>query len=47
MPKVIEGVLDAKGRRFGIVVSRFNKTISVNWEICDLPTLLFKMMKWF
>ena len=28
MPKVIEGVFDAKGRKFGIVVSRFNHFIT-------------------
>ena len=28
MPQVIEGVLDAKGVRFGIVVSRFNEFIT-------------------
>ncbi len=28
MPQVIEGVLDAKGLRFGIVVSRFNEFIT-------------------
>jgi len=28
MPKVIEGVLDAKGRKFGIIVSRFNDFIT-------------------
>jgi 6,7-dimethyl-8-ribityllumazine synthase len=28
MPKVIEGVLDAKGRKFGIIVSRFNEFIT-------------------
>ncbi len=29
MAKVFEGVLDGKGRKFGIVVSRFNEAISV------------------
>jgi 6,7-dimethyl-8-ribityllumazine synthase len=29
MVKTFEGVLDGKGRRFGIVVSRFNEAISV------------------
>lgn len=29
MAKTLEGVLDGKGRRFGIVVSRFNEAISV------------------
>ncbi len=28
MPKVHEGVLDASGKRFGIVVSRFNEMVS-------------------
>ena len=28
MPHVIEGVLDAKGKRFGIVASRFNEFIT-------------------
>ncbi|MDP8205349.1 MAG: 6,7-dimethyl-8-ribityllumazine synthase [Candidatus Electryonea clarkiae] len=28
MPKIIEGVLDAKGRKFGIVVGRFNHFIT-------------------
>jgi len=28
MPRIIEGHLDGKGRRFGIVVSRFNSFIS-------------------
>jgi 6,7-dimethyl-8-ribityllumazine synthase len=29
MGKVFEGVLDGKGRKFGIVVSRFNESVSV------------------
>jgi len=29
MPKTFEGVLDGKGRKFAIVVSRFNEAISV------------------
>jgi 6,7-dimethyl-8-ribityllumazine synthase len=29
MAKVFEGMLDGKGKRFGIVVSRFNEAISV------------------
>jgi len=29
MAKIFEGVLDGKGKRFGIVVSRFNEAISV------------------
>ena len=28
MPKTIEGVLSAKGKKFGIVVSRFNEMVS-------------------
>ena len=28
MPAVIEGILDGSGKRFGIIVSRFNELIS-------------------
>ncbi|HEB83690.1 MAG TPA: 6,7-dimethyl-8-ribityllumazine synthase [Bacteroidetes bacterium] len=39
MPKVIEGVLKAEGRRFGLVISRFNHFITDQLEAGALDAL--------
>ena len=39
MPKVIEGVLKAEGRRFGLVISRFNYFITDQLEAGALDAL--------